>query len=61
MPGSQKHVQLSLNVGGQTTNVAIGVSITRVEPSPDGSCVCWGTVLEDPQKIQVLNQLLGGR
>lgn len=57
--GARKLVQLSLNVGGQITVVPITVSLTRVEPAPDGSCVVWCTVNEDPQKVAVLNQLLG--
>jgi hypothetical protein len=58
-PGARKQVQLSFDVGGRVTSVAINVSLTRVEPAVDGSCVCWCTVLEDEQKIQVLNQVLG--
>lgn len=57
-PGARKQVQLSFNLGGQVTRVVIGVSLTRVEASPDGRTVCWATVLEDAQKVQVLNQLL---
>jgi hypothetical protein len=58
-PGTRKQVQLSFNVEGRLTAVVINVGLSRVEPSPDGTCVCWCTVLEDEQKIQVLNQLLG--
>ena len=58
-PGTRKQIQLSFNVGGRLTAVVINVSLSRVEPSPDGTCVCWCTVLEDEQKIQVLNQVLG--
>jgi hypothetical protein len=60
-PGARKQVQMTFNVGGQATSVPINVSLSRVEPAPDGTCVCWATVLEDPEKIQVLNQLLGSR
>lgn len=60
-PGARKQVQLALSVGGGVTTVAINVSIGRVETSPDGTCVCVCTVLEDAQKIQVLNQVLGSR
>lgn len=60
-PGARKQVQMTFSVGGQATSVPINVSLSRVEPAPDGTCVCWATVLEDPEKIQVLNQLLGSR
>ena len=57
--GAHKMVQLSLNAGGQSMVVPINVSLTRVEPAPDGTCVVWCTVNEDAQKVAVLNQLLG--
>lgn len=60
-PGARKQVQLTLNVGGRASQVSINVGISRVEPAPDGSAVCWCTVLEDEQKIAVLNQVLGAR
>lgn len=55
----RKQVQLTLNVGGQSTPVPVNVTLARVEPAPDGTCVCWCNVLEDEQKIAILNQILG--
>lgn len=60
-PGARKQVLMTFNLGGQSTSVPINVSLSRVEPAPDGTCVCWATVLEDAQKIQILNQVLGSR
>ena len=57
--GMRKQVQLTLNVGGQSTPVPVNVTLARVEPAPDGTCVCWCNVLEDEQKIAILNQILG--
>lgn len=58
-PGAQKEILLTFEVGGSQTSVAIQVQLTKVEPSADGSCIYSCTVLEDEQRIRVLNQLIG--
>lgn len=60
-PGARKQVQLTLNVGGRASQVPVNIGVLKVEPAADGTCVCVCTVLEDEQKIAVLNQILGGR
>ena len=57
-PGTLKTLELSFNLGGEVTSVTIKVSLNRVEPGTDGTTVCSATVLEDAEKLRVLNQLL---
>ncbi len=58
VPGVSKQIELSFDLEGQVTLVKVNTSLTRIEPAPNNVSVCWATVLEDEQKIQVLNRLL---
>jgi hypothetical protein len=56
--GSVRPVLLELQYNGQRTNAVLMVAVSRVDSATAGICLCWGTLREDPQKIELLNQVL---
>ena len=57
--GQRPKVELSFQLQGQMKSVPVTVSISGTQQEADGSYTCIGVVLEDQQRIQILNQLLG--
>jgi hypothetical protein len=57
--GHEAVVELSLYLDGRDVDLPVCIKVVRVESMPDGTRVCWCMVLEDEQKIKILNQLVG--
>lgn len=57
--GSQTQVELAFQFQGQTNSVVVKIQISGIQAEQDGTFSCVGVVLEDAQKIQVLNQVIG--
>ena len=58
--GARVKIELVVQVQGQTQSVVVSVSITGSQRESDGTYTCVGLIQEDQQRIQILNQLLGG-
>ncbi len=58
--GNVRPVVLELQYNGQRTNAVLMVAVSRVDSATAGICLCWGTLREDAQKIELLNQVLAG-
>jgi hypothetical protein len=57
--GAKVKVELAVQIQGRQEVVAVTISITGAQREADGSYTCVGFILEDEQRIQILNQLLG--
>lgn len=57
--GSVRPVVLELQYNGQRTNAVLMVAVSRVDSATAGISLCWGSLREDRQKIELLNQVLG--
>jgi hypothetical protein len=57
--GAHTKVELAFQIQGQMKTVAVTVNITGIQREADGTYTCVGIILEDQQRIQILNQLLG--
>ena len=56
--GSQVKVEMAFQIQGQQKTVEISIKVSGIQQEQDGTHTCIGVVMEDAQRIQVLNQLI---